>query len=122
MIDDSRNLKKRADKLAHKAYDLSMLFPKEELYVLTAQLRRAILSVPANIIEGYARVSSKTFLYHLEISYGSLAEARYFLNFACRRNYITKEQYLDFWQEAEEVSKMLWKSIETMNKKVNNIN
>jgi len=122
MIDDSRNLKKRADKLTHKVYDLTMLFPKDELYVLTSQLRRAILSVPANVIEGYARISSKTFRYHLEVSYGSLAEAKYFLNFACRRNYITKEQYIEVWQESEEVSKMLWRSIETMNKKINNTN
>ncbi|NQU78033.1 four helix bundle protein [Candidatus Falkowbacteria bacterium] len=122
MVEDSRNLKKRADKLLHMFYDLTMAFPKEELYVLTAQIRRAILSVPVNIVEGYARVSSKTFLYHLGVAYGSLAEAKYFLNFACRRGYITNEQYLEVWQESEEVSKMLWKSIETMKRKVDNVN
>jgi four helix bundle protein len=112
-------LKQKADKLAHKGYDLTYRFPKEELYCLTSQIRRALLSVPANIIEGYARNRTKVFLNHLEISYGSLSEAKYFMNFACKRGYITKEEYLDFYKDAEEVSKILWSSINTLYKKLN---
>lgn len=114
-------LKQKADRLAHKGYDLTFKFPKEELYGLISQVRRALLSVPANIIEGYSKNRSKVFLHQLEIAYGSLAEAKYFMNFACKRNYISKEEYLDFYKDAEEVSKMLWSSINTICNKINNI-
>lgn len=115
-------LKQKADKLAHKGYDLTYRFPREELYCLTSQIRRALLSVPANAIEGYARNRTKVFLNHLEISYGSLSEAKYFMNFACKRGYITKEEYLDFHKDAEEVSKIIWSSINTIYKKLNSAN
>jgi four helix bundle protein len=115
-------LKQKADKLAYRGYDLTNKFPKEELYCLTSQIRRALLSIPANIIEGYARNRSKAFLNHLEISYGSLSEVKYFMNFACRRKYITKEEYMDFYKDAEEVSKIIWASISTIYKNLNSAN
>jgi four helix bundle protein len=115
-------LKQKVDRLAHKGYDLTNKFPREELYCLTSQTKRALLSVPANIIEGYARNRSRVFLNHLEIAYGSLSEAKYFMNFACKRKYISKEEYLDFYKDAEEVSKILWVSISTIYKKFNSAN
>lgn len=111
MIDARRNIKLRADSLAQNVYKLTEKFPKEELYVLTAQLRRAILSVPANIIEGYARNRKKLFLNHIQIAYASLAEAKYFIYFAYKRGYITKDEYKIIIIEADEISKMLWSSI-----------
>ncbi|MDI6778094.1 MAG: four helix bundle protein [Patescibacteria group bacterium] len=113
-------LKQKADQLAHKGYDLTFRFPKEELYGLTSQVRRALLSVPSNIVEGYSKNRSKIFLHHLEIAYASLAEAKYQMNFACRRKYITKDEYLDFYKDSEEVSKMLWSSINTICNRVKN--
>lgn len=113
-------LKQKADKLAHKGYDLSFKFPREELYGLTTQVRKSLISVPSNIVEGYSKNRSKIFLHHLEIAYASLAEAKYQMNFACRRKYITKEEYLDFYNDAEEVSKMLWSSINTIFSKLKN--
>jgi len=115
-------LKQKADKLAHKGYDLTHKFPKEELYCLTSQIRRALLSVPANIVEGYARNRTKVFLNHLETSYGSLSEVKYFMNFACKRGYIAKEEYMDFYKDSEEVSKIIWSSINTIYKKLNSAN
>src|SRR4030043_1004422 len=112
-------LKQKADKLAHKGYDLTFKFPKEELYGLTSQVRRSLVSVPSNIVEGYSKNRSKIFLHHLEIAYASLAEAKYQMNFTCRRKYISKEEYLDFYKDAEEVSKMLWSSINTICNKIN---
>lgn len=117
-IEPRRNIKLRADKLAQEVYDLTDKFPKYELYVLTSQLRRAILSVPANIIEGYARNRSKLFLNHLEIAFGSLAESRYFIYFAYKREYITKEEYEKIIDEATQITKMLWASIQTVSMKV----
>lgn len=116
-IEDKNILKKKADALAHKGYNLTYKFPKEELYCLTSQVRRALISIPSNIIEGYSRNRSKVFLNQLEIAYGSCAEAKYQIYFAYKRNYINKEDYMDFYNNAEEVSKMLWSSINTINNK-----
>lgn len=118
-IDPKRNIKLRADKLAQEVYNLTENFPKEELYVLTSQLRRSILSVPANMIEGYARNRSKLFLNHLEIAFGSLAESKYFIYFAYKRKYISKEDYEKIIDEATEITKMLWASISTVSSKIN---
>lgn len=107
-------LKEKSNKLAQKGYDLTYKFPKEELFCLTAQVRRALISVPSNIIEGYSRNKSKVFANHLEIAYGSLAEAKYQIYFAYTRKYINKNEYLDFFNDAEEVSKMLWSAINTI--------
>lgn len=115
-------LKQKASKLALKGYDLTDKFPKDELYCFTAQARRSLVSIPSNVIEGYSRFRSKVFLNHLEVAYGSLAESKYQIYFAYKRGYIKKEEYLDFYEDAEEVSKILWKSIDTMYKKINKYN
>lgn len=113
---DKNVLKNKAHKLAVKGYVLTDKFPKHELFGLTSQLRRSLVSIPSNIIEGLARNKPKVFENHLDISYGSLSEAKYQMYFALERKYITKEEYQDFFNDADEVSKMIWKSIETINK------
>lgn len=118
-IEPNKNIKFRADKLAQECYKLTEKFPKEELYVITSQLRRAILSVPANIIEGYARNRKKVFLNHLEIAYASLAESKYFIYFSHARKYISKEDYEKIIKEADEISRMLWASVITVSSKIN---
>jgi four helix bundle protein len=115
---ETSNIKLKADKLAHAVYDLTIKFPREELYGVTSQLSRAIISIPANIVEGYARMRMKVFLHHLEIAYGSLAEAKYFLDFAAKREFISKEEYSEVWNQAEEVSKILWSSMQTISQKM----
>ncbi|HPN96370.1 MAG TPA: four helix bundle protein [Candidatus Moranbacteria bacterium] len=111
---DRNILKIKAHKLTGKGYNLTYKFPKEEIFCLTAQVRRALISVPSNIIEGYSRNRSRAFVNHLEIAYGSLAEAKYQIYFAYTRKYISKKEYLDFFNDAEEISKMLWSSIKTI--------
>ena len=83
----------RAHELAILIYRKTRLFPKSELYGLTSQLRRAALSVPANIVEGYSRKSKKEFLRFLGIARGSLSECEYFLEFARELKFFTKENY-----------------------------
>lgn len=112
-------LKNKANKLAHLGYDLTFKFPKEELYCLTSQVRRALISVPSNIIEGYSRYSKKEFLHFIKISFASLAEVKYQMSFAVERGYISEDDSKEFMMMSEEVSKMLWSSINTLHNSIN---
>jgi four helix bundle protein len=76
-----------ADDLTVAVYDRTRSFPKEEIYGLTSQLRRASYSVPANIVEGASRESKKDYLHFLYIARGSLSETQYFIHLARRLNY-----------------------------------
>lgn len=86
-------------------YKLTKQFPKEEVYGLTSQFRRAAVSITANIAEGYKRLSNKEKLRFYNIAQGSLEECRYFLILTKDLEYVNdiiKEKEL-----IEEVSKML---------------
>lgn len=107
-------LRAKADQYAHEVYKLAVLLPKSELFGLTSQLRRAALSVPLNIIEGYARHSQKSEKQFLLISYGSLKESQYLLRFAIDEALLTEENALSAYQIGEEVARMLWKKTQTL--------
>ncbi len=80
---------KRSDDLTVAIYERTRTFPKEEIYGLTAQLRRAAYSVPANIVEGSARESKRDYLHFLYIARGSLSETQYFLHLSHRLGYLS---------------------------------
>ncbi len=81
--------RKRSDVLTVAIYERTRTFPKEEIYGLTAQLRRAAYSVPANIVEGSARESKRDYLHFLYIARGSLSETQYFLHLSHRLGYLS---------------------------------
>lgn len=98
-------------------YLLTKKFPKDELYGVTPQLRRAAISIILNYIEGFARIKDKVKLNFLEISYGSLKETKYLLYFSYKQNYITKDEYIKSLSMAEEIGAMLWTTIIGQEKK-----
>jgi four helix bundle protein len=81
-----------ADDLTVALYEHTRSFPREEIYGLTSQLRRAAYSVPANIVEGSSRESKKDYLHFLCISRGSLSETQYFIHLARRLGYFSPQE------------------------------
>jgi four helix bundle protein len=81
-----------ADDLTVAVYERTRSFPKDEMYGLTSQLRRASYSVPANIVEGSSRGSKKDYLHFLYIARGSLSEAQYFIHLAQRLGYLSADE------------------------------
>jgi len=98
---------KKADELAFQVYRLTENFPKSEVFGLTAQLRRAALSVPTNIVEGNNRKSRKELFHFADIALGSLAETEYLLMFSKRLGY-TKSSIDHLENLVAEVGKLLW--------------
>lgn len=80
-----------ADELVLLIYELTRSFPKEEMYGLTSQIRRAVLSVPSNIVEGCGRESDKEFSRFLEMAFGSLRETHYQWTVAVRLQYTPED-------------------------------
>jgi len=99
---------KLADDFAFCVYDATRRFPKEEMFGITSQVRRAALSVPTNLVEGYSRKGDKELSHFVNICLGSLAEAKYLLTFAFRLRYLPEEQYKDLIEKAEHLGKLLW--------------
>src|SRR5947207_9180576 len=79
---------KKSIDLAEKIYRVSSSFPPEERFGLTGQIRRAAVSVPANIAEGAARTGTGEFLQFLSVAGGSLAEVETFLILAARLKFL----------------------------------
>jgi four helix bundle protein len=90
--------------LALKVYRVSARYPKTELYGLVSQMRRAAVSVPANIAEGFKRASRPDKARVLNIAQGSLEELRYFLLLAKDLGY---EEDLGVTEELDEVARLL---------------
>lgn len=98
---------KKAHVLAVYIYKISQSFPKEELYGLTSQMRRACVSIPANIAEGCGRGSDADFARFLYIAMGSACELEYHLLLACDLEFLGKEVADSVIAELSEVKKML---------------
>ncbi len=98
---------KRAMDLVPEVYALLKAFPKEETYALADQIRRAVVSIPANIAEGQARQHNKEFLQHLAIAKGSLAELHTLLIIAGRLGYISRTTLDRIEQELNQIARPL---------------
>jgi four helix bundle protein len=115
MADKKSEIKSHRDLIAwQKAMDLvvgtykvSRDIPKEELYGLTSQMRRAAVSVPANIAEGQGRRLRGEFIHFLGNARGSLSELETHLEIALRLGYIEQKQYQPVQDQIQEVGRIL---------------
>ncbi|WP_052464533.1 four helix bundle protein [Geoalkalibacter subterraneus] len=96
----------KAMDLVAMIYQVTRAFPKEELYGLTNQLRRAAVSIPSNIAEGHARSSTQEFHRFLSIARGSLAEVETQLLIAQRLGYLSANQLSPILSLQVEINKM----------------
>ena len=107
-------------KLAHsltlKVYLVTKNFPKDEMYSLTSQVRRASSSVPANLVEGANRNSSTDYRRFVSISKGSAAEARYHLMLAKDLGYLKPKDYEELVAGYSRVLIMLEKLLVSLDK------
>lgn len=97
----------KADELALQVYADTKLFPREEVFGLTSQMRRAAFSVPANIAEGYARFYGKEKSQFYNIARGSLTELEYYIDFSFKLGYLSKEKHSNLVILREETGRLL---------------
>jgi four helix bundle protein len=83
-------------------------FPRDEIYGITSQIRRAALSIPTNIVEGCSRKGDKEFAHFLNISFASLSEVKYLIYFSKNLGYLFDDDYLHIEKDLDELGKTLW--------------
>jgi len=91
-----------ARKFTNKIYNLTNKFPKEELYGLTSQIRRAAVSIMSNIAEGFDRRSDKELSNFLSIAHGSSSEVQNDLYIALDLKYISEEEFKKMYRRSKE--------------------
>ncbi|HMG74046.1 MAG TPA: four helix bundle protein [Pyrinomonadaceae bacterium] len=98
---------RRAMDLVEDVYRASREFPRQEIYALTSQIRRAAVSIPSNIAEGQGRRTTADFLRHLSIAYGSLREVETQVLIAQRLEYLVQGKVEKVLNRAGEVGRLL---------------
>ena len=97
----------RSVDFALTVYRKTQSFPKEEMYGLTSQMRRAATSIPINIAEGCGRESKKDFMHFLQIAEGSASEVECILILAKRLNYLSEDESDALSEEIGQIKKMI---------------
>ena len=97
----------RAVDFAVESYKATENFPKEEKFGLVSQIRRASVSISANIAEGAGRNSSKEFIHFLSNAQGSASEVETEILIAFRLEYLSKKQYNDLLSGLDDIGRML---------------
>lgn len=98
---------KESHKLVLEIYQITQKFPKSELYGITNQIRKAVLSVTVNIAEGFSRYHSKEKLYFYYNSRGSIRELQNLFMICQDLHYFDSEQYSKLWSQSEKADKIL---------------
>ena len=114
------NVWQKAYQVCLKIYKMTKRFPKEEIYGLTSQLRRAAVSVPSNIAEGYGRQTTKEYIQALYIAYGSNCELETQVLLSGDLGYIKSDDLEEIKQDISEVERMLKALIKSLENKHSN--
>jgi four helix bundle protein len=110
-----------ADDLTVAVYEVTKGFPREEMYGLTSQLRRAAYSAPANIAEGASRDSKRDYLHFLYIARGSLNEVSYFIHLSRRLKYLPDAQAEVLMAQTKSASACLYGLIRAVEKEAGTV-
>jgi len=97
----------KAMELVEAVYKMTKAFPKEELYGLTSQLRRSVVSVPSNLAEGHSRSGSREFMHRVSIAHGSLSEVETQIEIAFRLKYIDAAQRDQIFKMSAETGRII---------------
>ena len=97
----------KAHELVLKVYEISKIFPKEEIYGLTNQLRRCSISIAANIAEGCGKLTQNDTANFFQISLGSLHETEYYILLSRDLKFISESQFQDLDNQIREIKAML---------------
>lgn len=93
--------------LAEASYRVTKSFPRDELFGLTSQIRRAAVSIAANIAEGYGREQTRTYIHFLRVAQGSLKELETHFLLSQRIGFLTSEDVEPLIMHCQEIGKML---------------
>lgn len=104
---------KYAHELVLNVYTVTKKYPREELFALVTQVRRAAVSVPSNIVEGFRRKSLKDSIHFYNISDASLEEVKYQLFLSSELGYITQKEYTNIYILCEQVGAKLTRWIQS---------
>lgn len=109
MARDHRKLKvfELADEMTVEVYRLTEGFPREEVFGLTSQMRRAAVSVAANIVEGSSRPSQTDYVRFLVMAKGSLQELGYYLHLSKRLGYVAQATFDSLYSQYDECARRL---------------
>jgi four helix bundle protein len=99
---------KQGMELVEDTYKTSVSFPKSELYGLTSQLRRAAISIPANLAEGHSRRTTKAYLNHVSVAIGSQAELETHIELSRRLGFLTPDDSARLATAASSVGRLLY--------------
>jgi four helix bundle protein len=105
--------------LAEETYRLTKRFPKDEVYGMTSQLRRAAASIPANVAEGHGRENSGSFVQYLRMAQGSLKELETHLILSGRVGVAPTEEIDSLLQQCDELGRMLRSLIRSIQRRTN---
>ena len=104
----------KAIDLATWVYGLTSRFPKEEIYGIVSQMRRASVSIPSNIAEGQSRQHKNEFIQFLSIAKGSLSELETQLIISGKLKYISEKELNEGMERIDDISKLLYSLIKKL--------
>jgi len=101
------NIWKLGIEIVERVYKATKNFPKDELYGLTSQMRRCAVSIPSNIVEGFARKHNKEYKQFLYIALGSCAELETQIEISLRLRYLTQSDHKELLEKINHITRMI---------------